>query len=302
MEHGEADERLVRALLHEQRPHLAELPLRHVAAGLDNGIWRLGDDLSVRLPRTPHAVSLLRNEQRWLPVLTPHLPLPVPTSVHDGTPSARFPRPWTITTWITGEPADRSPISRGHRAADELADFLRALHRNAPANPPTSPKRGVALSGLTERFDERLRAVATSGVPAEVEDIWADAVAAPTWEGPPIWLHADLHPANVVVSGGALAGVLDFGDSAQATRQRTLQPRGCCCPPSRSHDSSMPMRTRTRRRSGAHGVGPSCSACRSSASASYRSGTYRTGNMRAAQPCPECWHQTDGRHARTRIS
>ncbi|WP_327359325.1 aminoglycoside phosphotransferase family protein [Streptomyces sp. NBC_01304] len=200
---AEIGEVLVRSLLRDQHPDLATLDLHHTVTGWDNQLWRLGDDLAVRLPRTDRAPELLRKEHRWLPQLARRLPLPVPIPLRLGEPSARFPKPWTIATWVPGTPADRAPVSEGERAAGTLAGFLRALHREAPAEAPVNPQRGVPLRALgvdASRFDPELRAV------------WDDAVAAPDWSGPPVWLHGDLHPANVVVADGTLSGVLDFGE------------------------------------------------------------------------------------------
>jgi aminoglycoside phosphotransferase (APT) family kinase protein len=211
MDDVEIDEGLVRSLLREQHPDLAGLDLYQVAGGWDNQLWRLGGELAVRLPRTPRAPSLLRHEHQWLPVVAPRLPLPVPTPVRIGAPSARFPRPWTIARWVPGEPGDRALISRGDHAAHSLAGFLRALHQHAPIQAP-APNRGVPLTTLARAFDQQCHAVAASGVAAEVRRVWDEAVSAPDWEGPPVWLHGDLHPANVVVSGGTLAGVIDFGE------------------------------------------------------------------------------------------
>jgi len=141
------DETLVRSLLREQHPDLAGLALREVDGGWDNRMWRLGDDLAVRLPRTPHAPSLLRKEQRWLPSVTAGLPLPVPVPVRVGEPSERFPWTWTVTRWVDGEPADRAPVT-DPASADALAGFLRVLHRPAPDEAPSSANRGVALAGV----------------------------------------------------------------------------------------------------------------------------------------------------------
>ncbi|MGW2638129.1 aminoglycoside phosphotransferase family protein [Streptomyces sp. NPDC001348] len=206
------DEPLVRRLLREQHPDLAELPLRPVAGGWDHRLWRLGEELAVRLPRTRWAPSVVRNERRWLPVLAPELPLPVPTPVRAGEPSANFPRPWNIVTWVPGEPGDRVPVSRGGHAADRLAGFLGALHVNAPADAPANPHRGVALGSRADEFDRLLDAVADRIDVDGVRAVWREAVAAREWTAPPVWLHGDLHPANVVVSEGTLAGVIDFSD------------------------------------------------------------------------------------------
>jgi aminoglycoside phosphotransferase (APT) family kinase protein len=205
------DEALVRALLREQHPDLAGLGLREVAGGWDNRMWRLGEDLAVRLPRTPRAPSLLRTEQRWLPSLAPGLPLPVPVPVRVGEPSAAFPRTWTVARWVHGEPADHVPIS-SPRAAGALAGFLRALHRAAPGEAPASPSRGVPLEALGPDVGESFPVVAPGHVAAGVRRAWEQAVAAPVWAGAPVWIHGDLHPANVVVSGGTLSGVIDFGE------------------------------------------------------------------------------------------
>lgn len=203
---------LVHDLLREQHPDLAGWAIREVAGGWDNQQWRLGDELAVRMPRTDRAPDLQRKECRWLPVLAPRLPLPVPVPVRTGAPSARFPKPWTVMTWVPGEPLDCASISRGDHAADTLAGFLRALHVAAPAQAPTSADRGAHPKDCTDGFDRFFRAVVPAGIAGEVRAVWEDAVAAPQWEGPRVWVHGDLHPANVVVADGTLAGVIDFGD------------------------------------------------------------------------------------------
>lgn len=203
---------LVHGLLQEQHPDLAGLAVREVAGGWGNQMWRLGDDLVVRMPRTEGAPDLLRKECRWLPVLAPRLPLPVPNPVRIGEPSARFPKPWTIMTWVPGEPLDYTPISRGGHAADTLARFLKALHVEAPEDAPISEDRGDHPKKYTDGFDHFFHAVVPDDLADDVRAVWDDAVAAPEWEGALVWVHGDLHPANVVVSEGTLSGVIDFGD------------------------------------------------------------------------------------------
>ncbi|CAL9331683.1 phosphotransferase [Streptomyces sp. enrichment culture] len=207
---------LVRALLRDQHPDLSELPLREVGGGWDNRMWRLGDTLAVRVPRTERAPGLQLKERRWLPVLAPRLPLPVPVPVRAGTPSALFPGPWTVMTWVPGSPLDAARIDRAGHAADSLAEFLRALHQEAPADAPAATDRGAHPADCTDGFQRFLDAIAPDGLPdgirTGVRDVWHDAVAASRARGPAVWLHGDLHPANVVVSEGTLCGVVDFGD------------------------------------------------------------------------------------------
>ncbi|WP_242892919.1 aminoglycoside phosphotransferase family protein [Actinomadura litoris] len=210
--HFEITADLVHALLQEQHPDLAGPVVREVAGGWGNQMWRLGDDLAVRMPRMEGAVGQQRKECRWLPVLAERVPLPIPTPVRIGEPSARFPRPWTVMTWVHGEPLDHAAISRGDHAADTLAGFLRALHVEAPDDAPVSEDRGDHPSKCTDGFDHFFHAVVPDDIAGDVRAVWDDAVAAPEWEGPPLWVHGDLHPANVVVADGTLAGVIDFGD------------------------------------------------------------------------------------------
>ena len=203
---------LVRELLREQHPDLAGLAVREVTGGWGNHMWRLGDALAVRMQRMDPTPELQLKERRWLPVLAPRLPLPVPTPVRFGEPCERFPKHWTVMTWVPGEPLDRDSISRGAHAADTLAGFLRALHVRAPAEAPIATARGAHPRSCTDGFDNLLEAVAPDDIAAGLRAVWDDAVAAHAWEGPPVWVHGDLHPANVVGADGTLSGVVDFGD------------------------------------------------------------------------------------------
>ncbi|MEV4179105.1 phosphotransferase [Nonomuraea sp. NPDC049709] len=207
---------LVRDLLRDQHPDLADYPVRLGARGWDNQLWRLGDDLAVRMPQaTESADELLLKEHAWLPALAPRLPLPVPVPQRLGEPSARFPHPWIVTTWVPGEPADRAPVTRGAEAADALAAFLTALHQPAPEEVDTVGQgRGGPLAGSSKWVAEQLASATELGLipdPDAVRAVWDDAAAAPGWAGPALWLHGDLHPANVLTADGTICGVIDFG-------------------------------------------------------------------------------------------
>ncbi|WP_427890040.1 aminoglycoside phosphotransferase family protein [Kribbella sp. GL6] len=203
-----SSEELVRTLLKEQHPDLADLELEEVDGGWGNQMWRLGDDLALRIPRHDPTSDPILREHRWLPEIAARVPLPVPMPVRLGEPSERFPKAWLVTTWVSGEPADRTPIT-SPQAADLLAAFLLALHTEAPADAPRTPGRGDGLRGHTEGFEKWADEFAVEDA---VRAVWADGVAAPEYAGMPVWLHSDLHPANVVVADGTLAGVVDFGD------------------------------------------------------------------------------------------
>ncbi|MGV9823046.1 aminoglycoside phosphotransferase family protein [Nocardia xishanensis] len=205
------EQAMVRALLREQHPDLADLELRDVDGGWDNQQWRLGQELAVRLPRTERAPALLHTEQTWLPVLANRLPLPTPIPVRIGKPSRLFEHTWTIARWVEGEPADHAPVTRID-AVEILAKFLGPLHVQAPADAPTNPTRGIPLAGLRDRVDRWFEVIADRASAESAREVWEKARAAPVWQGMPLWLHGDLHPANVIVRDGMLAGVIDFGE------------------------------------------------------------------------------------------
>ncbi|MEB8341852.1 aminoglycoside phosphotransferase family protein [Streptomyces endophyticus] len=206
---------LVQELLHEQHPDLADRPVRLGARGWDNQLWRIGEDLAVRLPwATGSADALLRKEHAWLPALAPCLPLPIPVPQRLGEPSERFPHPWIVTTWVPGSPADRAPATAAG-SADTLAAFLSALHQPAPEGAPTGRNRGGPLAEHAEEVTQQLAEATGHGLipdPDAVLAVWEDAAGAPEWSGPPLWLHADLHPANLLTADGTFCGVIDFGD------------------------------------------------------------------------------------------
>lgn len=215
------DEALVRRLLEEQHRDLAGEPLEPAASGWDNAMFRLGDALAVRLPRRASAVPFLEREQRWLPRLAPSLPLPVPSAVRLGRSGSGYPWPWSVVRWLAGNPAEREALAADQAAA--LAAFLRALHRPAPADAPENPFRGVPLATRAPALDERWQRVAreTELVTRAIRRAWSAALEAPL-DSAPTWIHGDLHPGNVLVRDGALAGVLDWGDMARGDRATDL--------------------------------------------------------------------------------
>jgi aminoglycoside phosphotransferase (APT) family kinase protein len=137
---------LVRRLLEAQQPDLAHLPVRLMAYGWDNFMYRLGDELAVRLPRRAAAAGLIVHEQRWLPVVAPRLPLPVPAPVRAGRPALGYPWPWSIVPLLPGQLAAREPPADPARAAASLGRFLGALHVPAPPDAPANPLRGIPLA------------------------------------------------------------------------------------------------------------------------------------------------------------
>jgi aminoglycoside phosphotransferase (APT) family kinase protein len=214
---------LVDALLREQHRDLADLPRTRLANGWDNVIYRLGDPLdkrgderdavsyTVRLPRRAMAVPLIDHEQRWLPMLAPRLPLPIPTPIRVGRPNTDYPWRWSICRWYPGQPAEVT-LPEPTRAARDLGAFVSALHTPAPQDAPTNPYRGVPLAERDTVTRDRIDQLRETIDSVLVTRTWDQLRDTPPWGGPPLWLHGDLHPLNILVHAGNISAVIDFGD------------------------------------------------------------------------------------------
>ncbi|KQR53457.1 phosphotransferase [Leifsonia sp. Leaf336] len=205
------DAALVAALVEAQHPDLAG-PLRLVSDGWDNQLYRLGDAHAVRIPRREVAAHLIEHEQQMLPGIAQRVHARVPVPVRVGVPSEAFPFPWSIIEWIDG--IDGASMGAGERAglAGPLAAFVGELAVPTP-DAPRNPVRGVPLSTRAEAVRTRLRSLSGRMEVADLEQAWREALAAPEWSGPPLLLHGDLHPGNLLLTpDGGLAAVLDFGD------------------------------------------------------------------------------------------
>lgn len=208
---------LVRRLLAAQHPQWADLPLTVAGEwGTDHAMYRLGDDLVVRLPRIGWAVKAVAAEQRWLPFLGPQLPVEIPEVVATGEPGEGYPWPWTVLAWIEGEHPPTVDWWGAEQLAVHLARFNRAVAALDPTDGPIAGSPGGPQRGIPIRLrDEQVR-----GCIAQVADefdadgllaAWeADAFVA-DHEGDPVWVHGDLTPGNLLLREGRLTGVLDFG-------------------------------------------------------------------------------------------
>lgn len=208
----DVDISLVAALIADQHPDLGGRRLTPLAHGWDNESLRLGDDLVVRLPRRLAAAELVAHEQRWLGELATRLPLPVPAPVRVGRPGRGYPWAWSIVPWLPGAPWESTPPSDTGRASRQLGAFLAALHQPAPTSAPHNPLRGVPLAERAERLDAGLSALGGRVDGRRCRDVFADLAGTPAWGAAPVWLHGDLHPLNLLVDGGVLSAVVDFGD------------------------------------------------------------------------------------------
>ena len=208
---------LVARLVAGQFPQWADLPLTPAEPqGWDNRTFRLGPDMSVRLPSAAGYVPQVEKEHRWLPVLAPRLPLPIPVPVANGQPTEGYPWPWSIYRWLDGETASPARITDLFRFAADLARFLAALQAvdaaGGPAAGPHSFWRGGPLATYDDETRRAIAALAGEIDPRAATATWDAALAAP-WPGPPVWFHGDVAVGNLLVRDGRLSAVIDFGTS-----------------------------------------------------------------------------------------
>lgn len=208
----EVTEDLVRALLVAQAPRYAALPLTPLGQGWDNEMFRLGQALAVRAPRRAAGAALLGHEIRWLPILGPHLPAPVPTPVFAGEPQGAYPFPWSIVPFVPGHKLGDT-VGIGPRFARELGGFLAALHSLAlPKDPPHNPYRtALREPSRGEAVARHLSALGAERDVSGLQALWRAACAAEL-AAQPVWCHGDLHPFNLIARDAGLAGVIDWGD------------------------------------------------------------------------------------------
>lgn len=209
----EIDDAVVRRLVDSQFPQWAGRALRPVdPAGSDHAIYRLGDDLSVRVPRHAGAVGQAAKDLIWLPRLAPHLPLTIPAPVAVGEPDLGYPWQWGVARWLDGEVATVEALGDSAGAAVQLAGFLGALQAfpaDAAADPAGLSDKSLADRDRSTRAD--IEAVAGVFDARALTGVWAAALDAPGWDGPPVWFHGDFHTGNLLMAGGRLSAVIDFG-------------------------------------------------------------------------------------------
>lgn len=217
----EIHEDLVRALVASQAtriPDAASLPLAHAADGWDCSVWRLGDDLAVRLPRRALAAPLILHEQEVLSEVAGRLAptgVGVPAPVVHGRPGFGYPWSWSVVAWFHGQGGLGIPRATRSSWAPPLAAALLALHVAAPPRFPVNPVRGVPFArrerAVAGRFTS-LRGRVPDTTLTRLHELWDAALDAPAWSGEPLWIHGDLHPGNLVARGSELVAIIDFGD------------------------------------------------------------------------------------------
>ncbi|MCX5174702.1 aminoglycoside phosphotransferase family protein [Streptomyces virginiae] len=209
------DEDLVRRLIAGQFPRWADLPVERLPSpGTVNVMYRLGDDMVIRLPMLAGGAEDVAMEGEWLPRLAPRLPTPVPEILGAGKPAEGYPWSWSVLRWLAGANPEAGALREPVALARDLARFVAAMRSITLPGAPKAYRGGplALLDPPTRAAIEQLRRIPEEGVDCDaVAAVWEDALRAPDPDGPPVWLHADLTPGNLLVAGGRLSSVIDFG-------------------------------------------------------------------------------------------
>jgi len=211
---------LARHLIATQFPDWADLPMERVeSGGTVNAIYRLGDQRSVRLPLQRSGALQLEKERDWLPRIGPQLPISAPIPIAHGDPTDQFPFNWAIYPWLPGAPIEPGALhgssDRATDAARDLARFIRALQAidptGGPGPGPHNFGRGVPIAARDQETRAAIAASEGLADTAAVTTAWTEDSAAPTHRGSPVWVHGDLHLANLLAADGRLSAVIDWG-------------------------------------------------------------------------------------------
>lgn len=202
---------LAERLVASQCPQWAGLALRTLdASGTDHALFRLGDEMVLRLPRLASSAAQVSKEWQWLKWLAPQLPLAIPEPLVLGEPAEGYPCPWLVCRWLEGMPATLDRLLDSAEAGRSLARFVAALQRIDAREAPVSP-RGGSLRQRDTATRKALAVLASQVDVAAALRVWEAAVEAPPWAGPPVWMHGDLLPGNLLAVDGRLSAVIDFG-------------------------------------------------------------------------------------------
>jgi aminoglycoside phosphotransferase (APT) family kinase protein len=210
------DRQLVRGLIADQFPIWSHHPIIAVdSTGTDNAIFRLGDNMAVRLPKVAWAMHQPQREYDYLPMVGAHLALPVPVPIALGMPTSAYPCHWTICAWVDGETLSLADVIANPDLPDDLARLIADLAAIDPDGGPPSGKangfRGSALITRDVSFRVALPKLTDLIDTGTAMACWQESLAAPTWRQSPQWVHGDLMPGNLLFRNGRLCGTIDFG-------------------------------------------------------------------------------------------
>ena len=201
----------VRALLKDQFPNWADMPLRRIPdCGTDNAIYRLGEDLGLRLPRIQWAQAQIDKECRWLSKLAVDLPTAIPVPLVEGRPGHGYPFPWLVYPWLEGTSLDRATVEDWNVIAEGVAEFVLALKQLPTIGGPPPTRRGTPMAQYDEAVQWGISQLDGVFDADQARYVWQSALEAGDWASDPVWVHGDLLPGNILIGTGRLSGIIDW--------------------------------------------------------------------------------------------
>ena len=209
------DASLVRRLIAGQFPQWADLPIKPVEfSGWDNRTFHLGEQMTARFPSADEYSKQVEKEQFWLPKLAPLLPLKIPIPLAMGKPGEGYPWHWSVYSWLDGKTASLEGIDDVRQFASSLAEFLVALQKIDTTGGPMAGAQNFYRGGSLAVYDietrQAIKALGDNPNAKIMTEVW-DAALSSTWQSSPVWVHGDIAVGNLLVSGGQLSAVIDFG-------------------------------------------------------------------------------------------
>jgi aminoglycoside phosphotransferase (APT) family kinase protein len=207
----------VRTLVAEQFPQWQHLHIHAVASpGTVNTIFRIGDELVARFPLMPDDVAAaqerLQHEAAAAEELIGHTPFATPRPIAIGEPGAGYPLPWSVNSWLPGQPATADDVSESDSFTMDLGQFINAVRAiDTRGRTFDGNGRGGDLFSHDEWMQECLAHSEGLLDVATLRAIWAEMRDLPRGDTPDVMNHGDLIPPNILVANGRLAGVLDVG-------------------------------------------------------------------------------------------
>lgn len=211
---------LVCRLIDDQYPILRERDPERVGAGYDVEVWRISNDLVVRLPRRNSAFIFVEREIEHLPSIPQDLPLAIPRIEAVGVASELLPGPWFVTQYLPGISGNVATLAECVRGAVDLGVTLASIHALSTENVGNVSARGVAIETRRSFFERELDHLPKWA--AKISQDYFDQATLSELESAKVFLHGDVHRSNLIVHDGRPTALIDFGDLGYGDRAGDL--------------------------------------------------------------------------------